>query len=152
MTCGSASNETGSVGSLKKSGRATSMGDPPARSVIRRVRLTAWTMCSGPTATHGSGGSRFVTWSLSPSKLGRAAAAPALAVARVGAGGASATTLGLGVPVAAGLWVRNGRLFVGRTVGACFDSVRTLTDPREVLRRFVSLRSDLILASFAEVA
>ena len=139
MTCGSASNDTGFVGSLKKSGRATSMGDPPARFVIRSVRLTAWTTWSGPTPTHGSGGSRFATWSLSPSKLGRAAAAPAFAVARVGAGGAAATTLGLDVPVAAGLWVRKGRCPVGRTVGACFDSERTLTEPREALCREVIL-------------
>src|SRR5688500_1948014 len=32
----------------------------PERSLMRNARLTAWTTCSGPTATTGSGGSPSV--------------------------------------------------------------------------------------------
>ena len=32
----------------------------PERSLMRKARLTAWTTCSGPTATNGSGGSPSV--------------------------------------------------------------------------------------------
>ncbi len=140
MTRGCASKLTGSVGRLKKSGRLTVSLSVPVRSVIRSSRLTAWTTCSGPTATPGSGGSPEVgelgVWA-SPGNPVCAAGPSAFVVASAGRG-ATAATFGplpfavppfVGPPDAPDV-PSCGSVATGRFVGFFAANRRTLTDPR----------------------
>ena len=106
------------------------MGLPPWRSVIRMVRLTAWTMCSGPTATHGSGGSMEFAEFDSPAKPVPAAGSSPFVVASAGTGAAAMTVFFVpgapGVVVVAGR-PRCGRVAVLRAFGLRAASCRTLT-------------------------
>ena len=135
MTRPSESNVSTAVGSRKKSGSGTSIALPPCRSVIRIWRFTTWTTWSGPTATHGSGGSTLVDGPVvraSPSKPVCAAGPSAFRVAWVGSGATTDTEPGAAgaVPLPVVPRPRFGSRPTGRLVGAFRASARASTEPR----------------------
>jgi hypothetical protein len=80
--------------SPKKVGSGTLTTEPFVRDVIRSIRLTAWTTCSGPTATQGSGGSMPVSpvvAALTPANPARTSLGAAVDVAGAGAAGVVAS-------------------------------------------------------------